>query len=221
MPTIRPHRKRDHVPFMIRFSTTVLGLGAVMLLAACGSDTPTAQPPTVTSTITAAPTSTPATTPEPAGQSDDADTAAPTVDPVATPARPECASPDVAGDIGRIAGPLRSIPDAYWVRGESGGTRCPGLSWVSLDTNGATASSPMQLLIYHNGYFQGTGIKCNAGYQTVLDSTPNAIQVRYRYLQGNDISARPSGSATVTFRWNGSAVVMDGTLPYGVTLGQC
>ncbi|GAA1455890.1 LppP/LprE family lipoprotein [Williamsia maris] len=208
---------------MIRFSTPLLALGAMSMLAGCGSDTPTAQTPTVTSTITAAPSSTPATAgePGPTGQSDGAETATSTVDPVATPNTPDCATPDVAADIGRIAGPLSRTRDAYWVRGESGGTRCPGLSWVGLDTNGATASSPMQLLIYHNGYFQGTGIKCNAGYQTVLGSTPNSIQVRYRYLQGNDISARPSGSATVTFRWNGSAVVMDGSLPYGVTLGQC
>ncbi|MBJ7289777.1 LppP/LprE family lipoprotein [Williamsia sp.] len=203
---------------MIRFTTALLGLGVAAMLAACGSDTPAAQTPTVTSTITAAPTSSPATTSDP---SDDTEKSTPTVDPVATPATPDCATPDVAGDIGRIAGPLRNTRGAYWVQGESGGTRCPGLSWVSLDTNGATASSPMQLLIYHNGYFQGTGIKCNAGYQTVLASTPDSIQVRYRYLQGDDISARPSGSATVTFRWNGSEVVMDGSLPYGVTLGQC
>ncbi|GGF32596.1 hypothetical protein GCM10007298_30610 [Williamsia phyllosphaerae] len=206
---------------MIRFGTSLLAFGAMSMLAGCGSDTPTAQTPTVTSTITAAPSSTQSTSPDPAGQGGGTatDTVTPAADPA--PATPDCATPDVTADIGRIAGPLRSIPDAYWVRGESGGTRCPGLSWVSLDTDGATASSPMQLLIYHNGYFQGTGIKCNAGYQTVLSSTPNSIQVRYRYLQGDDISARPSGSATVTFRWNGSAVVMDGALPYGVTLGQC
>ena len=209
------------MPSMIRFSTTVLGLGAVMVLAACGSDTPSAQPPTVTSTITAAPT--PGSTTSSAPAAGDNGSATETITPAADPgpATPDCATPDVARDIGRIAGPLRSIPDAYWVRGESGGTRCPGLSWVSLDTNGATASSPMQLLIYHNGYFQGTGIKCNTSYQTVLGSTPNSIQVRYRYLQGDDPSARPSGSATVTFRWNGSAVVMDGSLPYGVTHGLC
>ncbi|GAA1482157.1 hypothetical protein GCM10009624_25970 [Gordonia sinesedis] len=36
-----------------------------------------------------------------------------------------------------------------------------------------------------------------------------------------DANAGPTGRVDVSFRWDGSRVVMDGTLPYEVTFGRC
>ncbi len=82
------------------------------------------------------------------------------------------------------------------------------------------------MLIYHAGRFQGTGITCDARYgQYVLSTTPDAITVRYSYVDVTDpeqqTTQNPVGKVVVTYRWNGSRVVMDGALPYAFTEGKC
>ena len=123
----------------------------------------------------------------------------------------------------RIAPPLpRSVTESHWVYGGSTNfNTCNELSYATLDTAGATASSPMQLLLFHHGRFVGTGIKCNAAYQTVNGASDTSVDVTYRYLNDGDISANPTGSVDVVFLWDGTEVVMNGQLPYGVTQGRC
>lgn len=123
----------------------------------------------------------------------------------------------------QIAPPLPpSMTESHWVYGGSTNyNTCNELSYATLDTAGATASSPMQLLLFHHGRFVGTGIKCNAAYQTVNGASETSVDVTYRYLNDGDISANPTGSVDVAFLWDGSEVVMNGDLPYGVTQGRC
>ena len=129
-----------------------------------------------------------------------------------------------ARDISSIAPP---IPGGRWRAYNSGGQWCPGMSWVELDSTATGAPvRPHQLLIYHAGRFQGTGISCDARHgQYVLATTRDAITVRYSYVDVTNpeqqSTQNPVGAAVVTFRWNGSRVVMDGALPYAFTEGKC
>ncbi|MGJ0119284.1 LppP/LprE family lipoprotein [Williamsia sp. MIQD14] len=148
------------------------------------------------------------------GGSDDATGCAPNIGTAAAAAR----------DAARIPPPQ---PQGRWHAYNAGGTWCPGLSWIELD-NGSVGGPirPHQLLIYHAGRFQGTGIRCEARYgQYVLATTPDAITVRYTYLDLGNPEQQHSqggvGKTDVTFRWNGSRIVMDGTLPYAFTEGRC
>ena len=147
------------------------------------------------------------------------------VQPVAPTSHTDCStdgSAAITDAANRIAPPLSYKTDVPWVfGGNTNYNTCRTLSYASLDTQGATASSPMQLLLFHNGRFLGTGIKCNAAYQTVTKTTDTAVYVNYRYLNDGDVSANPTGSVDVWFEWTGSGVTMHGTLPYLVTYGKC
>ncbi|MGU3292074.1 LppP/LprE family lipoprotein [Williamsia sp. M5A3_1d] len=143
-------------------------------------------------------------------------------------------STDCAPNIGTAAAAARDsarIPqpdhNGSWHAYNAGGAWCRGLSWIELDRAGALAPvREHQLLIFHNGHFQGTGIRCEAPRgQYVLATSPDAITVQYTYIDESNPEQQRSqggvGKADVTFRWNGSRIVMDGTLPYAFTEGKC
>ncbi|WP_299575588.1 LppP/LprE family lipoprotein [uncultured Williamsia sp.] len=197
---------------------------ATALLAGCSGDTPRATPPTPTVTVTSTASGS-TTAPAVTSTSAAGATASGIAD---TSARSGC-SPDIgltaAGsrDMVRITQPERGSWRAY----NAGGTWRPGMSWVELTSTATQAPiRPHQLLIYQDGYFQGTGIRCDARYgQYVAATAPDAITVQYSYLDPTNPEQQRSqggvGRAVVTFRWNGSRVVMDGSLPYAFTKGQC
>jgi hypothetical protein len=195
-------------------------------LGACG-DTPraTQTTPTVTVTSTASAT-TPRSSEQTTGDTADPTTAAGSVHNASScdPDGPSAAT--IARDEATIVQPRdnRWVPDPDVGRG---GDFCGGLSWVAVQ--GANSHYPArsrQLLIYHDGTFQGTAIRCEAFRgQDVSSVSPDAFEVTYAFV---DVSIPeqnrkqdPLGRATVTFRWNGSRVVMDGSLPYAFTKGQC
>lgn len=223
-----------------------VGIAGLLLLSACGTDdsghsaATQAMPSTVTVTATPGPdnqdTHNPGSdnqdnsgTPNNGGQGDDGqnngDDNNGGAQPVAPTSHTDCStdgSAVIADAAQQITPPLSYKTDVPWVfGGNTNYNTCRTLSYASLDTQGATASSPMQLLLFHNGRFLGTGIKCNAAYQTVTKTTDTAVYVNYRYLNDGDISANPTGSVDVWFEWTGSGVTMHGTLPYLVTYGQC
>ena len=189
-------------------------------VAGCSADTPRATPttPTVTRTVTAAPTSSPA---EPAGTQDTTTTA-----PTTTAADTSCGPyPDAAAKISaassRIAPPSTRF-DWRWATTRSDMTSCNQLSWAELTTEHGTASSSDQLLLFGpDGRWLGTGIRCNAGLASVTGSGSDHVDVHYGWFHGENAStANPGGGTEVTFRWNGSRVVMEGTLPQEF-LDQC
>ncbi|MEH3157003.1 MAG: LppP/LprE family lipoprotein [Gordonia paraffinivorans] len=211
-----------------RTAATMTLAAAVSLLAACGS-TPQATPerPTVTVTSTAtgvpASTGTDATTVTggTAGGSAVSDASGGPSDECAADIGPEAAA---ARDVNRIPPPSVS---GSWRAYNAGGTWCRGLSWVEVSrAESQTPIRPHQLLIYHDGHFQGTAIRCEARYgQYILATAPDAITVQYSYLDPTNPAQQRSqggvGKADVTFRWDGSHVVMDGSLPYAFTEGKC
>lgn len=221
-------------------SVALLSLSACAagVLAGCGTDDvsfPT-RDRTATATVTADPSSdvAPVTTPLPStttvtavvpaaggnsggmgsGGSDNDAGCAPNIGTAAAATR----------DAARIPQPEHN---GSWRAYNAGGAWCRGLSWIELDRAGALAPvRERQLLIYHDGHFQGTGIRCEAERgQYVLATSPDAITVQYTYVDPTNPAQQHSqggvGKVDVTFRWNGSHVVMDGTLPYAFTEGKC
>jgi hypothetical protein len=141
---------------------------------------------------------------------------APTTTAAATPA-PACGVDPQAPEIGQAVASVpvpEVVAGASWVySGESNFDRCAALSYARLDTEGGTGSSPVQLMLFHNGVFVGTATDCAFGFTSVDSSTADSITVTYRWPRDGDTNAAPSGEGTVTYRWSGDAVVMDGELP--------
>lgn len=213
-----------------RLTVGALAAAAVSLSACQSTDDQSApasdsvtQPPGATGTVTESPTSTRGAQ---TGSTTATDTDSPAATTDAPPSRADCSTESteaIASATARIAGPLPTTnPDVPWVfGGATNYNTCNDLSYATLDTQGATASSPNQLLLFHRGVFVGTGVRCNLAYQRVTAASTKAVYVNYRYLRGDDASAAPSGSVDVSFEWNGSRVVLSGTLPAELTRGQC
>lgn len=209
--------------------TGVAGIACLIgfTVAGCSTDTPRATPttPTVTRTVTAAPSDTTAAAPADDASTQDTDTATATTAPVTDADTPCGPYPDAAEKISaassRIAPPSTQF-DWKWGTIRSDMTSCNQLSWAELTTEHGTASSSDQLLLFGpDGRWLGTGIRCNASLAWVTGSGPDHVDVHYGYFHGENTStANPGGGTDVTFRWNGSRVVMEGTLPQEF-LDQC
>ncbi len=213
----------------MRISTRAGVAGITCLIgvtvAGCSTDTPRATPttPTVTRTETAVPTTAAAS---PVDDTEANATTAPDTGIPGAPATSRVCRPvggnsvQIDAAIATIAPPL---PGVSWVPTRANFDSCNDLSYVVLDTDRGTGSSPDQLLLFGpEGRFLGTGIRCNVAFQQVTGSGTDFVNVTYRYPRSEkESNAAVSGRADVTFRWNGSRVVMEGTLPYAVTRGEC
>ncbi len=214
-----------------RLAAALVGMTSVALLAACTTDIPTSSTRTVTATVTeSAPQSSTSQAP-----SDD--------DPTRTVAgQAGAASTDTAthGDAGCTpgAGPLAPAerdktripglgPDNFWQITDSGGEWCGALSWVTLRSGVVMGPvRPHQLLLYQNGEFLGTGIRCNIRWgQEIVSTSAEAVTVRYLYPDPTNPaqvnSQNPQGAAITTYRWNGSRIVMEQALPAVATKYNC
>ena len=101
-----------------------------------------------------------------------------------------------------------------WVYGgESNFDPCAALSYARLDTQLATASSPVQLMLFHQGTYIGTATECAHAFTTVTGTSNDSVTIEYRWPRADDPNATPSGLATVTYRWAGDAVQADSELP--------
>jgi hypothetical protein len=199
-----------------------------LTVAGCSTDTPRATPTTstVTQTVTAPPSSE-AAAPAPAAGTESDPTDAPdtaTADPVSggSPCGPyPDAAQKIADATSRIAPPSTTQP-YRWGTIRSDMSSCNALSWAELTVEHGTASSADQLLLFGpDGTWLGTGIKCNAGLAWVTGSGSDHVDVHYGYFHGpHPSTADPGGGTDVTFRWNGSRVVLEGTLPQEF-LDQC
>ncbi len=138
-------------------------------------------------------------------------TAAPTTTAPACGVDPQ--APEISQGISSVPVP-EVVAGAAWVYGgESNFDRCAALSYARLDIEGGTGSSPVQLMLFHDGVFVGTATDCAFGFTSVDSATADSITVTYRWPREGDTNAAPSGQATVTYRWNGESVVMEGELP--------
>lgn len=212
--TTRPHDGAPHLRRRRRRRGTSLAAVAVastLTLAGCAGEqtandaAPASTVETVTVTATATDTPTSATP-------------TPTTEPTPEPTQVQCSEETVpvSADAAGIAPPL---PGESWTVWQTGNL-CGTLGYAELATAGGTGSSPTQLLLYNEGRFLGTGIRCNALGQ-VTSSNAGSVTVQYRWPVGNDSNANMSGRAVVVFQWNGSSVDMIGSLPTEATGGNC
>ncbi|WKG08162.1 LppP/LprE family lipoprotein [Nocardia sp. PE-7] len=143
---------------------------------------------------------------------------------------PDTTSPAPADD---ISGPGRCLDPAStgvqnalaslegsWVAGQASTDQpgsCGQLLYVRA-IGGNSAGAPIHILFFRNGKYLGTGTSEPYAFTTVVGSSNNAVTVDYRWLAGDEPFAAPQGGpATITYSWNGSKVVMGGTLPTEVT----
>lgn len=215
-----------------RASTLSALIGASALVLTACSQSPDAQPEAAPSpttvTVTAKPTTTTVT---PRDDSTATDAGAAGEDTVGgeggnvDPATGNCSTDGaaaIADGASRIAPPLSYDTSVPWVfGGKTNYNTCDDLSFATLMTQGATGSSPYQLLLFHRGKFLGTGTKCNLGFQQVTDASTRSVDVDYRYLNPGDITANPTGHYSLTFVWTGSGVQMNGSIPAAASRGQC
>ncbi|TCJ99445.1 LppP/LprE family lipoprotein [Nocardia alba] len=161
----------------------------------------TVAPEPETPPVTQAPTSAPGTTsPAPA-------------DNISGPGR--CIDPASTG----VQNALASLQGS-WVAGQASSDQpgsCGQLLYVRA-IGGNSAGAPIHILFFRNGKYLGTGTSEPYAFTTVVGSSNNAVTVDYRWLAGDEPFAAPQGGpATITYSWNGSKVVMGGTLPTEVT----
>lgn len=203
-----------------RVAFAMITLAVTALATACGSDDPAAPPVTVTSTLTESllptPTSAaPADAPLQPVTDEPAETTTAEAAPACGPRTLSRATIDAA-----IATLTRT--GATWHVIGSNFSSCNTISYVAVDTVGTATPAPYQLLIFdRSGAFLGTGIKCDVLYQQVVDSGPDFVVVRYNYDGPGQVIGSQTGAAYAMFRWNGTAVVMEGKLPVEVTYGNC
>lgn len=74
---------------------------------------------------------------------------------------------------------------------------CPQLLWVLAATPRGTASSPYHVLFFNHAGYLGTATLKSTSYTSIVGSTDRTVQVRYRWLTGNDANCCPSGGPAI------------------------
>ena len=90
------------------------------------------------------------------------------------------------------------------------------LSWITVTLEGATASSPYHILLFHNGEYLGTATAKAYGFSPKVSRVDDSeIAVTYRWPKEGEGNAEASGTTQAGFRWDEGAqkVVMSGDVP--------
>lgn len=200
----------------MRISNTsggILFVTAVALgLTGCTGGT-TSSDPTVTRTVTASPTSSPTTAPATDAATDPA--AVPTPTPTCGPTDGTAVASRAIADL-----PLPSgLQDSRWdpaTADLAGYDPCAALSWATVTLERATGSSPVAILLFHQGRYLGTATKEQYAFTPDVSRTdPSTIAVTYHYAKPDEPLAEASGRAEAAFTWSDSAgrVQMQGDTP--------
>lgn len=223
-----------------RIGASIALIAAAALLTACGGSDTTTLTTTTTTPITtpadadglqkpepAEQTTTPGATefiPAPAPAEGTArPQATPTPDdtPVASPVPEDhtgpCLDPSSSVASDALASLGNTTPNGDpWVAGAStdAAGECPQLLWMMAETPGGTASSPSQVLFFHDGAYLGTATSDFYAYTRVVGANDSTVSVQYRWLAPQDANCCPSGGpAVIDFTWDGMQVVMEQPLP--------
>lgn len=105
------------------------------------------------------------------------------------------------------------MPGATWTvnADESNYDPAKELSFVVLETEGGTGSSPKQLMLFHFGEYLGTGTVHNVGYQRIVDAGDNYVSVAYGTPGASN--ADVIWHEPVVYEWVGDHVDMHGSIP--------
>ncbi len=92
---------------------------------------------------------------------------------------------------------------------------CADLSYAQLSIEGATGSSPMQVMLFHRGEYIGTTSDCAPGNQKVNQDDDKSITVTYRWPKPGEGTAGDTFSEDVTYTWvdDETGVSMSGPIP--------
>ncbi|WOH94044.1 LppP/LprE family lipoprotein [Corynebacterium urealyticum] len=93
---------------------------------------------------------------------------------------------------------------------------CAELSPIDITVEGATATSPHHIMLFHKGEYLGTATpepRSFAPDMKLLNT--QTVSVTYYYAKPGDPKDQPSGRAHVNFIWDHAKkkVIMDGNLP--------
>lgn len=190
-------------------SSTLSAIAAIAVLSVTltgcsdGDPEPTT---TVTKTVTASPNRTPSSQTESTA---------------ATPA-PTCGPTDVTDAAGRAIADLplpAGLEGAEWDTAGadiSGYEPCAALSWLTISVKLASGSSPVAILLFHDGTYLGTATKEQYAFVPDITRTQDdEIAVTYHYAKPGEATAGATGRTNATFTWNDSAgrVEMTGDVP--------
>ena len=106
--------------------------------------------------------------------------------------------------------------DRPWRPFDSNFDPCADLSWITVTLEGATASSPYHILLFHNGEYLGTATAKAYGFSPKVNRVDDSeIAVTYRWPKEGEGNAAASGTTQAGFRWDEGAqkVVMSGDVP--------
>jgi len=84
---------------------------------------------------------------------------------------------------------------------------------ITNDYGGTADSAHAAVLLFRDATFLGWASSRAASFVTLEPSSGNAIRVRYPIWKGNDPTCCPSGSALISYSWNGSRIVANGDPP--------
>lgn len=195
-------------------------LAAALTLAGCGagqSDDVSSRaaeasgaPATSAVFSSAAPaTSAAATVAEPAQAEQTELAAAPSATAAATTAAagPTCAttsgSEALEQNLSKVPADSRGFPWTADYAETEGYDPCAALSWISISIEGGTASSPYQIMLFHDGQYIGTTASDGIGFHPdVVRLSDSEIQVTYMYMLDGEATAEASGRAVSTFTWD-------------------
>ena len=186
--------------------TVGVAAGMLMLgagLGACGD--------TGTTTAPQAPTT--------AVQNTDAQPTADAPAPTGTPAD-TCSGLTGADAVERWAGDVPPTVENYpWnpAAAETDGyDPCADLSWIILPIEGGTASSPYQIMLFHDGDYLGTATSDAYGFHPTVSRVDDAtISVTWHWPREGEPNAGPTGESTAQFAWDApsGSVAMTGEVP--------
>lgn len=120
--------------------------------------------------------------------------------------------------VDRWIGQVPQIESGGWQMANPGAQTydpCKPLSWISLTASGGTASSAMQIMLFHNGTYIGTATSKAYPYAGVSRINERRIEVQYRHPRSGDSNANPTGVTHACFSWSdeSNSVAMEGLVP--------
>ncbi|GAB2556081.1 LppP/LprE family lipoprotein [Nocardia heshunensis] len=198
---------------MVRHARIVLSAIAVLALAGCGNGDGTAARPTpsaVATALTTAAASTSVTTSGPAQS-----TAAGSGDQACKP------DPAVVRNAAASLAPVEVVPGKPWKwalpavgANPTVNGICSGLSAALISIEGATASSPMQVLLFHRGGYVGTAEPTWNSFISPdpAHTTDDSVGLRFK-IPGSCDACADGTFYCVQYRWDGAKVVSAGRPP--------
>ncbi|MEJ6550281.1 LppP/LprE family lipoprotein [Corynebacterium sp. USCH3] len=93
---------------------------------------------------------------------------------------------------------------------------CADLSWIILPIEGGTASSPYQIMLFHDGRYLGTATSEAYGFYPTVSRVDDAtLSVTWHWPRDGESNAGASGESTAQFTWDAASgsVSMSGEVP--------